>query len=144
MYYLKQEQECFIGYKTRGEAERFISAKARTASFLNGFKNEKFKTWVLGKYTCGFITYKTTATVVISYVFSLWIINEFLKGGWIHLINFIIIFSCCRKTSVKYPVRYEMENINTTRFVAAPSHSTYPAMRGYYIYKYWFVHVTQN
>ena len=32
MYYLKHEQECFIGYKTRGEDERFISDKARTAS----------------------------------------------------------------------------------------------------------------
>ena len=39
MYYLINEQECFIGFKTRGEAERFISDKARTASFLNGFKN---------------------------------------------------------------------------------------------------------
>ena len=38
-YYLINEQECFIGFKTRGEAERFISDKARTASFLNGFKN---------------------------------------------------------------------------------------------------------
>jgi hypothetical protein len=26
-YYLKHEQECFIGYKTRGAAERFISDK---------------------------------------------------------------------------------------------------------------------
>ena len=34
MYYLKHEQECFIGYKTRGEAERFISNEARTASVL--------------------------------------------------------------------------------------------------------------
>ena len=40
MYYLINEQECFIGFKTRGEAERFISDKARTASFLNGFKND--------------------------------------------------------------------------------------------------------
>ena len=39
MYYLINEQECFIGFKTRGEAERFISDKVRTASFLNGFKN---------------------------------------------------------------------------------------------------------
>ena len=38
-YYLINEQECFIGFKTRGEAERLISDKARTASFLNGFKN---------------------------------------------------------------------------------------------------------
>ena len=27
-YYLKHEQECFIGYKTGGEAKRFISDKA--------------------------------------------------------------------------------------------------------------------
>ena len=33
MYYLINEQECFIGFKTRGEAERFISDKAQTASF---------------------------------------------------------------------------------------------------------------
>ena len=38
-YYLINEQECFIGFKTRGEAKRFIFNKARTASFLNGFKN---------------------------------------------------------------------------------------------------------
>ena len=44
MYYLINEQECFIGYKTRGEAERFISDKARNASFLNGFKNDPFYT----------------------------------------------------------------------------------------------------
>ena len=29
MYYLKHEHECFIRYKTRGAAERFISDKAR-------------------------------------------------------------------------------------------------------------------
>ena len=28
MYYLKHEHECFIRYKTRGAAERFISDKA--------------------------------------------------------------------------------------------------------------------
>ena len=27
MYYLKHEHECFIRYKTRGAAERFISDK---------------------------------------------------------------------------------------------------------------------
>ena len=37
-YYLINEQECFIGFKTRGEAERFISDKARIASILNSFK----------------------------------------------------------------------------------------------------------
>ena len=29
MYYLKHAYECFIRYKTRGEAERFIPDKAR-------------------------------------------------------------------------------------------------------------------
>ena len=38
MYYLKHEHECFIRYKTRGAAERFISDKARIASVLNSFK----------------------------------------------------------------------------------------------------------
>ena len=40
MYYLKHEQECFIRYITRGAAERFISDKTRTASVLNGLKND--------------------------------------------------------------------------------------------------------
>ena len=44
MYYLINEQECFIGFKTRGEAERFISDKARIASILNSFKNDPFYT----------------------------------------------------------------------------------------------------
>ena len=44
MYYLKHEQGCFIGYKARSEAERFRSDKARTASFLNGCKNDPFYT----------------------------------------------------------------------------------------------------
>ena len=43
-YYLINEQECFIGFKTRGEAERFISDKARIASILNSFKNDPFYT----------------------------------------------------------------------------------------------------
>ena len=50
-YYLINEQECFIGYKTRGEAERFISDKARTASFLNGFKNDPFYTHLISLFT---------------------------------------------------------------------------------------------
>ena len=33
MYYLINKQECFIGFKTRGEAKRFISDKVRTANF---------------------------------------------------------------------------------------------------------------
>ena len=44
MYHLINEQECFIGFKTRGEAERFISDKARIASILNSFKNDPFYT----------------------------------------------------------------------------------------------------
>ena len=44
MYYLINEQGCFIGFKTRGEAERFISDKARIASILNSFKNDPFYT----------------------------------------------------------------------------------------------------
>ena len=51
MYYLKHEQECFIGYKTRGEAERIISDKARTASFLHGFKNDQFYTHLICLFT---------------------------------------------------------------------------------------------
>ena len=43
MYYLKHEHECFIKYKTRGAAERFVSDKARIiASVLNSFKNDPF------------------------------------------------------------------------------------------------------
>ena len=38
MYYLKHEHECFIRYKTRGAAERFIADKARIASVLNSLK----------------------------------------------------------------------------------------------------------
>ena len=51
MYYLKHEQECFIGYKTRGEAERFISDKARIASVLDGFKSDPFYTHVISLFT---------------------------------------------------------------------------------------------
>ena len=51
MYCLKHEQECFIGYKTRGEAERFISDKARIASVLDGFKSDLFYTHVISLFT---------------------------------------------------------------------------------------------
>ena len=44
MYYLKHEHECFITYKTRGAAERFIADKARLASVLNSLKNDPFYT----------------------------------------------------------------------------------------------------
>ena len=40
MYYLKHEKECFIGFKTRGAAERFKSDKTRLSSVLNGFQND--------------------------------------------------------------------------------------------------------
>ena len=51
MYYLKHEQECFIGYNTRGEGKRFISNKARTASVLNGFKNDPFYAHLISLFT---------------------------------------------------------------------------------------------
>ena len=51
MYDLKHEQECFVGYKTRGEAERFISDKARTASVLDGFKSYPFYTHLISLFT---------------------------------------------------------------------------------------------
>ena len=50
-YYLKHEQECFIGYKTRGEAERFIFDKARVASVLEGFKSDPFYTHFISLFT---------------------------------------------------------------------------------------------
>ena len=34
--------ECFISYKTRGAAERFIADKTRVASVLNSLKNDPF------------------------------------------------------------------------------------------------------
>ena len=51
MYYLKHEHECFIRYKTRGAAERFISDKARIASVLNSFKNDPFYTHLVTLFT---------------------------------------------------------------------------------------------
>ena len=51
MHYLKHEQECFIGYKMRGEADRFISDKARTASVLDSFKSNPFYTHVISLFT---------------------------------------------------------------------------------------------
>ena len=51
MYYLKHEHECFIRYKTRGAAERFISDKARIASVLNSFKNDQFYTHLVTLFT---------------------------------------------------------------------------------------------
>ena len=51
VYYLKHEHECFIRYKTRGAAERFISDKARIASVLNSFKNDPFYTHLVTLFT---------------------------------------------------------------------------------------------
>ena len=50
-YYLKHEHECFIRYKMRGAAERFISDKARIASVLNNFKNDPFYTHLVTLFT---------------------------------------------------------------------------------------------
>ena len=50
MYCLIYEQECFIGFKTRGEAERFISDKARIASILNSCKNDPFYTHLVSLF----------------------------------------------------------------------------------------------
>ena len=51
MYYLKHEQKCFILYKTRGKAERFISDKERIASFLNGLKKDTLYTNLVSLFT---------------------------------------------------------------------------------------------
>ena len=51
MYYLKHEHECFIRYKTRGTAERFIADKARIASVLNSLKNDLFYTHLVTLFT---------------------------------------------------------------------------------------------
>ena len=46
MYCLINEQECFIRFKTRGDSQVFIPDKTRTASLLNGFKNEPFRKFI--------------------------------------------------------------------------------------------------
>ena len=51
MYYLKHEHECFIRYKMRGAAERFIADKARIASVLNSLKNDPFYTHLVTLFT---------------------------------------------------------------------------------------------
>ena len=51
MYYLKHEHECFIRYKMRGAAERFIADKARIASVLNSLKNYPFYTHLVTLFT---------------------------------------------------------------------------------------------
>ena len=43
--------ECFIRYKTRGAAERFIADKARIASVLNSLKNDPFYTHLVTLFT---------------------------------------------------------------------------------------------
>ena len=50
-YYLKHEHECFIRYKIRGAAERFIADKARIASVLNSLKNDPFYTHLVTSFT---------------------------------------------------------------------------------------------
>ena len=54
MYYLKHEHECFIRYKMRGAAERFIADKARIASVLNYLKNDLFYTHLVTIFTKAF------------------------------------------------------------------------------------------
>ena len=51
MYYLKHEHECFIRYKMRSAAERFIADKARIASVLNSLKNDPFYTHLVTLFT---------------------------------------------------------------------------------------------
>ena len=53
MYYLKHEHECFIRYKMRRAAERFIADKARIArlSVLNSLKNDPFYTHLVTLFT---------------------------------------------------------------------------------------------
>ena len=50
-YYLNHEHECFIRYKTRGAAERFIADKARIVSVLNSLKNDPFYTHLVTLFT---------------------------------------------------------------------------------------------
>ena len=50
MYYLIYEKECFIRYKMREAAERFIFDKARIASILNSFKNDPFYTHLVSLF----------------------------------------------------------------------------------------------
>ena len=47
----KHEHECFIRYKMRGAAERFIADKARIASVLNSLKNDPFYTHLVTLFT---------------------------------------------------------------------------------------------
>ena len=51
LYYLKHEHECFIRYKMRGAAERFIADKAKIASVLNSLKNYPFYTHLVTLFT---------------------------------------------------------------------------------------------
>ena len=54
MYYLKHEHECFIRYKMRGAAERFIADKARIANVLDYLKNDPFYTQLVTIFTKAF------------------------------------------------------------------------------------------
>ena len=53
MYCLKNTNmhECFIRYKMRGAAERFIADKTRIASVLNSLKNDPFYTHLVTLFT---------------------------------------------------------------------------------------------
>ena len=51
MYHLKHEHECFIRYKMRGAAERFIADKARIVGVLNRLKNDPFYTHLVTLFT---------------------------------------------------------------------------------------------
>ena len=93
IYYLKHEHECFIRYKTRGAAERFVSGKTRIASVLNSFKKRSIYIHLVSLFTKEFLiyrccisrenrgksfvkiyvcftTYKDSFTAMISFVFS--------------------------------------------------------------------------
>ena len=61
-YYLKHEHECFIRYKTRGAAERFIADKARIASVLNSLENDPFYTHLVTLFTKEFSVYSRCCT----------------------------------------------------------------------------------
>ena len=50
----KTRAECFIRYKTRGAAERFIADKARTVSVLNSLENDPFYTHLVTLFTKDF------------------------------------------------------------------------------------------
>ena len=50
-YYLKHEHECFIRYKMRGAAKRFIADRTLIASVLNSLKKDPFYTHLVTLFT---------------------------------------------------------------------------------------------